>query len=137
MATLRPDFQVSPYLLDNPVPPAIEVTGVQRIDYDTVYARAGDDLTWLIEAVVPPLNDIGGQMKLDLLLDAAAGLSLKEAAEADRQLTSRLLDDGTVQTGQPAACSDLRVTTFNSVGRITLRNGVEVLAASWAVQVIT
>lgn len=52
-------------------------------------------------------------------------------------MTSRLADDGTVTTGQAAACDALRVTGFDWNGSLTLANGTTVGLATWTVEILT
>lgn len=138
LTVLRPDYQVSAYLLDDPSPPTLQVAGVESIDYDTGgYGDRADTHSFVIEACFSGTSDIGSQQLLDALLAPTGATSLKAAVEADRTLTSRLLDDGTVQTSQPAAVAYLRVTAYRGQSRFTLPNGTDVLLASWTVEVAT
>lgn len=129
------------YLLDNPTLPMICVAGIEHIDYDVAfqgpdgYQAIGDQLTVQIEAAIEKTLDLAWQQKL-ATLHAADGL--KNAVEADQQLTSRLNDDGTITISQTPACDALRVTEY--VGPPTsfqFESGKDALLATWKVEVIT
>lgn len=128
------DGHVGAYMLDSPTPPALQVVGLDEIDYDTLgYGGAGDTHLLIVEAVLGRFSDIGSQKTLDNLLSGAD--SVKAALESDKLLTSRLEDDGTVTTGQPAAAEWLKVRRYRGQTRFALPNGNEVLLASWLVEV--
>lgn len=138
---LHPHMQVSPYLLDNPMPPSVQVAGITAIDYDITFQGAngydlsGDRFTIIVEAALPPLLDITAQQLLDDLHGSA--LSLKGAIESDPKLTSRFLDDQTVTSGHPNACDALRVSRYLGAARYHLNDRGEVLLATWEIDLIT
>jgi len=140
LAVLADDFQVFPYLLDSPTPPALQIAGIKEIEYDIEfqgangYQATGDQITVVIEACLHREPDVSTQKTLDAL-HAADGL--KHAVEADDRLTSRMNDDQTVDISQPPACDALRVTKYNGSAPLTLRDGTEVLLATWDVEVLT
>lgn len=134
------DFQISPWLLDNPSPDAIQIAGAEDVAYDVAFPKAGKTSEiWniQIEACLLRNSDIGPQKRLDVLLAPYGDGSLKAAVEADPTLTKRLQDDGTYLTGQDPACADLQVIRFRGQQHHTLDNGTDVLLAVWTVQVLT
>ena len=132
------DIQVSAYLLENPTGPALQVAGVDSVEYDTGGFSGRDD-SWIVivEGAAGKVSDIGAQKRFDRWLTKSGSESVKAAIETDKTLTSRLNDDGSVSTGQAAAAITLRVTDFRGYRRVQLANGVEVLLGDWAVQVET
>lgn len=130
-------YQVSPFLLTNPKPPVLQVAAPE-IDYGTTFGGDSDDLTFIVEAAIPAVPDITAQRILFALLSSSAPQSLRAAIEADKLLTSRVGDDGTVaSTGEDAACDDLRVVKFRGSVLHTLEKGTTVRLASWSIQVLT
>jgi hypothetical protein len=126
--------QVSAYLLDNPSPPSVMVAGVDvdGVDFQT-FGR--EDVAWtiLIEVCLGRVSDIGAQKLLRKLLAGTGETSLVQAVEANQTLTSRLLDDGTVQTDQDAAAE--KVTFAGYRGQTQFRfpgQEAPVLLATWA-----
>ena len=142
LATLKTagyDGQISPWLLENPAPPTISIGGITSIDYDIVFQGAsydltGDQLTVEVEAAIRKIVDVQTQKTLDRF---HGDLSIKAAVESDPQLTSRMADDGTITSGETAACDALRVTGYTFQGTLTLPNGTQVSLASWTVEIIT
>jgi hypothetical protein len=131
-----PDCQVSAYLLDNPTAAALQVAGFDEIDYVQSF---GDDtsFSFVIEGSAGLASDIGSQQRFDRWLGATGDESVKSALEANRTLTSRLLDNGTVQTGQVALADDLQVRLFRGYRKARLANGSEVLLGDWLVELVT
>lgn len=126
--------QVSPYLLENPTPPCLQVGGLDGVDYTTLgFGHGGDTHRFVIEACLGRSSDVGAQKLLDELLSGSS--SVKRALESNRTLTSRLREDGTVQTGHAAAADWVKCREYRGQSRFTLPNGVEVLLASWLVEV--
>lgn len=111
-------------MLDNPTPPALQVMGVDEIDYDSGGFSARDD-TWelIIEACLGRVSDIGAQKLLNTWLDSSGSTSVKAALEADTTLGG--------------AAREIRVVRYRGQQRFTLPNRIEVLLASWLVQVET
>lgn len=127
---------VSAYMQENPQTPSVHVVGVAAFDYGLGFGDgAGDEWTVLIEALLGKTTDIGSQKKLNDLLATSGATSLKVAVEADRQLTSRLSDDGKVTEDQAAACSHLLVSRYQGQSPVVI-GGAQLLAATWAVRVI-
>lgn len=128
------DGLVSPYLLDNPTPPALQVAGLEKIDYDTLgFGGSGDTHLFIVEGVFGRSTDIGAQKVLDGLLSGTD--SVKAAVEGNQTLTSRLLETGDVLTGQSALADWVKCREYRGQSRFALPNGVEVLLASWLVEV--
>jgi hypothetical protein len=127
--------QVSPWLLDNPTLPCLQVAGVRNIEYDQAFQRGGDSLFIVIEAAIGRATDVGAQKTLDRLLAASGPTSLKAAVEADTSLTSRYnVDDGLRHDFEPA-CDDLQVETYEGQARFTFPTATDALLATWIVQV--
>ena len=129
--------QVSAYMLDSPTTPSVCVMGVDEIDYDAGGFSARDDSwTLIVEAALGRVSDINAQKILNELLNSSGANSMKAAIESDLTLTKRLVN-GLVVTDQTAAITELRVTRYRGQQRFVLPNRVEVLLASWLVQVET
>lgn len=138
-ANLRtvPDCQVSAWLLDNPTGPSLQVAGFDEIDYLQDFG-AGSTLRMLIEGAVAGGISRAAYTQFDKWLLRGTEDSVVDALLADRQLTKRLRDNGTVQTGQPAACQDLIVTRFRGYRFVRTRDGsTEVLVGNWAIELLT
>lgn len=140
LATLKPGYQASPYLLANPTPPMVQVAGIRTIEYDIAFQNSsgydltGDRIIVVLEACLRTSIDIAGQQELDRLHGPS---SLKAAVESDDKLTSRMLDNGSVEPGHAPACDALRVTDYTGQAQFTLENGTKVILATWEVEVIT
>lgn len=135
LAVLRPSWQVSPYLLDAPTPPCVQVGGlVAPVEYQT-FGTAHPLFTFGIEAALLRSSDIGSQQQLDSLMDGGE-FDLSAAVEDDARLTSRLLDDATLEISQEPACDDLECV-FQTQGPFVSENGTRLLLATWHVRVMT
>lgn len=135
----RTVVQVSPYLLDNPTPAALLVAAVDDFEVLT-FSPIDPAVRWtiLIEAVLGKTSDVGSQRVLNSLLAPTGATSLVEAVEADQRLTSRLADDGTtLTTGQSEAADSVAFSEYRGQSRFTLENGMTVLLAVWAFEVLT
>ena len=112
----------------------MQVAGVD--EYEANDFADGRTRQIVIEACLGLTTDIGAQKLLDGLLD-----TVPAAVEADNSaagaLFSRLQEDGTVLAAQPAAADSVNFVRYRGQSRFTLRNGTEVLLASWQIQVIT
>lgn len=136
LKTNRTVGHVSAYMQENPQTPSLHVVGIQPFEYGLGFGSgAGDEWLVLIEAVLGRVTDIGGQKTQNALLATSGDTSLKVAVEADRQLTSRLGDDGKVTANQTPACSDLIVSSYLGQSR-PIMGGAELLVSAWAVRVI-
>jgi hypothetical protein len=121
--------QVSPWRKDNPSTPSLQVSGFDTITPETFGAPdEGIAIPMLIHCFVSSTLDRSSQANLDdLVFDVWAAIL------SDKQLTSRLLDNGTVQTGQDPAVDDLDVTACDGSQILTMPNGSEVLGSTFHV----
>lgn len=101
----------------------------------------GDGRLWefVIEGVFSLAGgDRGAQVILDRLLATNA---VDEAVESDETgggaLFSRLQDDGSILTDQPAAAHSVGFLEFAGAGRTAGKTGADLLTANWIVQVQT
>lgn len=131
---------VSAYMADSPVTPSLQVAGVAPagIDYDVSFSdvyRA----TFIVEALLGLVSDIGAQKTLNALLAVEGSTSVVEAIEANQTLTQRLNETtGRVTTGQTALAEWVKVRQFRGQSRFTPpSSGRELLVASWEVEVQT
>lgn len=132
--------QVSPFLLDNPTPPALMVAGVSEFEYTTFGSpEVPPGMRWqiLIEACVGKTSDVGSQKILNALLAPTGSSSLVAAVEADGALTSRLNEEGTLRTDQEAAAEFVSFSEYRGQVNFVLENGIRVLLATWAFEVLS
>lgn len=115
--------QVSPYLLANPTPPAIQIMP-GATEYHAAFGT-GDDEWWefTIQAFVAVTTDKGSQMLLDSFLSSTGANSIKVAAESDRTLGG--------------LCDDLIVTRRTGYTLFVPDGRTSVLGAEWTVRVLT
>ena len=136
----QPDYQVSAYMLSAPVPPGFQIVP-DRVDFHQELQNPGL-YRFLVIGHVGFVVTEGAQDNLDALLtdrvDVSDPLSVREALEADQQLTSRFNKDGTVTTGQPAAADDVTVTFASGYREYALQGSQQmVLGCVWTVEVRT
>lgn len=87
-----PDFQVSPYMLGKPMPPAAHIYPTP-VDYDLAGSRGLDEWTFTLQVFVADITtDIGPQVELDAYLNSSGPRSIKEKMEEDNTLGG-LIDD--------------------------------------------
>lgn len=113
-------FQVSPYMLSSPTPPAAHVIPGE-IEFDKAMARGSDRLVMLVQAFVALGTDIGAQKRLDAFLAGAGTSSFKEAIESDTTLAG--------------AAHDLRVTGIQGYRVFTFEGKGQMLGAELRVEV--
>jgi hypothetical protein len=113
--------QVSPYMLANPTPPAIQVVPGE-VEYDLAMGRGLDQLILNVQAFVALGSDIGAQQQLDEFLDGTGAKSVKQAVESDKTLG-----------GSAASARVTRSTGYRAVLR---DSGGPVLMAEWEVEVL-
>jgi hypothetical protein len=134
-------FQISPYLLDAPVPDTIQVAGLVAAQFDVAF-RGSDDVVVdeydiAIEVALDRQPPERWQKTLRALLAQTGDTSLRAALESDTKLTSRMADDLSVTSGHDPACDDLHVTDYRGQTTYTLEDGVTVSLAVWTVHVLT
>lgn len=136
LALPEDEGHVSAFFSDNPPTPALQVVGLDEGEYYTLGFKGGGD-TWsfVVEAVVGKVSDRLAQTWLDRFAQSTGDYSIKLALEADQQLTKRMLDDGTVSTGQPAAAQYVILRRYRGQQRVRQENGQDALVGSWIVEV--
>jgi hypothetical protein len=85
LAAALTNIQVSPYLLDNPTPPACHVVP-GPVTYDQAMQRGVDTLEFRVQLFVGSVADIGAQKLLDQYMDGSGGQSVKQAVQSDPTL---------------------------------------------------
>lgn len=132
---LVPDCLVSPYLLDSPTTPALQVAGFDTIDYLDSFGP-GVSLRIIVEGATGLAHSRAAQARFDRWLWPTGADSVKAAIESDTRLTSRLSEDGkSVLADQDPACDALQVVEFRGYRQARVRDGVELLLGDWVVQV--
>ncbi len=123
------------YYTDSPPTPCLQVVGVSemdRIDFDD-----GGRFEIGIEGVLGNVNDRASHTLLDKWIESSAIDGAMEAANSQiGALTKRLLDDGTTQAGQPAACDTVTLIRYQGAGRLE-RAQTPLLVATWIFEVRT
>jgi hypothetical protein len=109
---------VSAYRISDPPVPSIQVAWVERVSYDATMGRGFDEWELVVLAFVCDLSDVGGQQRLDRMLDSSGGESVKAALESDKTL------------GLGGVVSGLRVTRSDGYQQYQLPAG-SVLGAAW------
>ena len=133
-------FQVKPFALSAPVPPGFQML-FDRADFHQELQR-GELLRFIVLGTVGYADDVDAQEKMDALFNDQANvsdpLSVRQALEADQALTSRLMDDGSIVTGQPSVGDDVTVD-FSAAYRLYPAQGGQqlILGGEWIVEVVT
>ena len=135
LCVLKPDWQVSLFLLDSPTPGAIQVGTITEVEYQT-FGTDSAIMTWSVEACLQHHQDVSLWTKLRQLQDGGV-YDIKAAIEADTQLQSRMADDGAITISQEPACDDLEAVFAGLQPRVSLEAGVIVALATWNVRVLT
>ena len=99
--------------------PVIQIAGNGPVVYDR---RGTDRLTYVVQAIVGTVENIGAQRLLSRFVQASGTGSMKAAIESDRTLGG--------------IADDLRVTGYLGDTIITLPNGAEYLTGQWTVEVL-
>lgn len=99
--------------------PVLQVAGNGPVTYDR---RGTDRLTFVVQAIVGTVDDVGAQRLLSTFVQASGAQSVKAAIERDRTLGG--------------IADDLRVTGYLGDTAIMLPNGVEYLTGQWTVEVL-
>lgn len=113
--------QVSPYMLENPTPPTIQVMGPDVIEYDQAFQRGMDDMLIIVQGFAGGPSDRGAQVKLDQWLAPSGATSVKAAIELDNTLA------GLVFNVRVISASGYRIYNLDSRG--------PALGADWTVSV--
>lgn len=133
-------FQVQPFSLSAPVAPGFQML-FDRVDFHQEL-QTGELLRFILLATVGYADDTDAQEKMDALLNdqenVSDPLSVRQALESDQALTSRLLDDGSIATGQPSVGHDV-TAGFAAAYRLYPMQGAQqlLLGAEWTVEVLT
>ena len=111
--------QCSPWNLGtNFTPPVFQIAGNGPILYDR---RGWDKRTFVVQAIVGAVDDIGAQRRLSTFVESTGSSSVKAAIEDDPTLGN--------------VVSDARVSEYLGDRAVTLPNGVEYLIGQWTVEV--
>jgi len=85
--------QVSPYVLSNPTPPAIQMMpGGDAVEYHQAMRNGLELWTMTVQAIVANVGDIAGQKRLDEFLASTGSSSVKAAIESDKTLGGAVMD---------------------------------------------
>lgn len=109
------DVQVSPYVLSEPTPPTIQIRSGD-VTYDRAMNRGWDEVTMIVQALVPFSSDGGSQAALDAMMAPNGSTSVKAAVESDLTLGG--------------ACDQVHVVSCSGTQLATIA-GVAVLLAEW------
>lgn len=139
-AAFAPDYQVVAFMIAAPTPPGFQIAP-DRMQY---HEELGDPTLYrfIVIGATGYAGDLIAQQNLDQLLDDRVDVSdppsVREALEADQRLSWRLQDDGSILTGQPAACDDVTVVGCSGYRLYPLQDRQQwVLGAEWEVEVRT
>lgn len=133
-------FQVKPFALSAPAAPGFQLL-FDRVDFHQEL-QTGELLRFILLGTVGYADDVDAQEKMDALLNDQANvsdpLSVRQALESDQSLTSRLLADGSIVTGQPAVAHDI-TAGFAAAYRLYPMQGSQqlLLGAEWTIEVLT
>lgn len=133
-------FQVKPFALSAPVPPGFQML-LDRVDFHEELGLP-TLVRFIVLGTVGYADDVDAQEKMDALLNdqenVSDPLSVAQALESDQSLTSRLLDDGSVVTGQPKAADDVTARFVQAYRLYPMQGGQQlILGAEWVVEVLT
>lgn len=129
--------QVSPYILEAPTPPTLHVMGpvadAERVDF----GGQDEEEFIVVQGFAAMISDIGGQKRLDRWWANTGADSVLAAIETDKQLTSRLDEEGTLTTGQTAAVYDLTVIRKSRYLIFDIPQVGRVVGCEWTVKLLT
>lgn len=134
-----PDCGVFPWLAENPPKDALSVAGPESMAYaeggfGVLASNRGGNMPFVVEGAV---SMAAGLRAAQNRFDAWILWLVPEAIESDVQLTSRLNDDGTITSGQSAACDALAVREFRGYRRERLCNSTdEFLIGDWVIDIL-
>lgn len=126
-AKIASSFQVSPYLLGNPTPPAIWIFP-DEIDYAETMQNGLTRWNLIVQAFVGAVADEGAQVVLDQLIAATGDFSVRAAIESDLTLGG-IVDDLTVQK-----CSGYQV--YDNPAHLKALSAAQLIGAQWMVEVL-
>lgn len=126
------DFQVTPYMLANPTPPACAIFADEPgIDYHGTMSSDGlggmgdagglVELSFTVQVFVSETADVAAQKKLDAYLEPTGARSIRQALEKEPTLGG--------------ACDDLIVRASSGYRRFLREGGGPVLGAEWRVTI--
>ena len=95
-----PSLRVYELLPDNPAPPGVAIA-LERVLYDSVFARGADEFQFSLQLFVARADDRTAQVRLEEYLAGSGPYSIKTAVEADPTL------GGVAQTVRVSAASNL------------------------------
>jgi hypothetical protein len=127
------DGHASPYFALEPPLPILQVGTIESAERMGYGAGGGSRYVFLVEGLFAG-GDIASQKALDLLVGTDA---VTLAVDADRKLTSRLDENGTLTEDEDPACAQADVVEYRGGAQRSLPNGQPVLQGIWAVQVVT
>ena len=113
-------MQFSPYMLENPYPPAAHVFPADT-DFDRAMARGYDFQVLTVQVLVGTVSDEGAQRNLDAYLAGSGPQSVKQALEADKKLGG--------------ACFDLNVASATGYRTVVEEGKPKWLVCDWRVEV--
>lgn len=116
---------VSPYFVDAPKLPALQVVGVS--DYEVADIGGGMRYEVGVEAMLGRVVDRAAQMLLDEWIHTGGVVNALDSSI--NPLTSRLLDNGTIAE-EEADAGQLNYLRYGGPAKLP-RGGVEVLIATW------
>jgi hypothetical protein len=125
---------VSPYMLDAPLLPCLQVGTIEAAERMGFGTDGGSRYILLIEGLFSLEAEVAAQKALDELV---AAQSIDAAIDADPTLTSRLDEHNTLTTSQGAACDKAAVSEYRGAARVNLPNGARALQGVWAILVVT
>jgi hypothetical protein len=115
-----PNLRVFDLVPDNPNPPGI-VISLDRVMYDSVFARGCDEYEFILHLIVARADDRSGQIRLEEYVAGSGPHSIKAAVESDPTLT------GTAQT--------VRVSEARNLGTQERADGLSLLLVDFIVTI--
>ena len=131
---------VSHVFKETPTPPTLQVIGVERMTPQqggmTAPGEWQGDWVFLVEAYLGLISEQAAHQRLYALLstDAVPG-EVESDGDGAGCLYSRLLDNGTVQTGQSAAAESIEFLEYRGPQRVE-RGAAGALTGTFAFRVI-
>jgi hypothetical protein len=119
-AGIGTSWQVSPYMLALPTPPAVDVRP-GLVSFDAAMAQGGDNLTFMVRGMVAWAADQATQARLDALRDRGP-TSIKALVETDPSLGGLV--------------ADLYVSEVGPYLQMIVEGQPPLLATEWTVEVL-